>query len=105
LADLHQFLAAQAKQKLREIGRISKFVRSQSDQVGVDWQLNLHGSRYTFRSLARDVQPSIPKEIIDATVGHAPNTQGGLYDDVSLHTKFVAISRINFPVLLRPYPG
>jgi hypothetical protein len=57
-------------------------------------QLNLHGSRYTFRTLARDVQLPTTKEIIDATVGHAPNTQGGLYGGVSLHTKFVAISRI-----------
>jgi hypothetical protein len=94
LADLPQFLAAHAKQEPRDIGRIGKFVRSQSDQVGVDLQLNLHGSRYTFRTLARDVQLPITKEIIDATVGHAPNTQGGLYSGVSLHTKFVAISRI-----------
>ena len=83
------------------IGCISKIVRAQLDQVGADSGLSLHSTRHTFRTLPHDL--AIPKEIIDAIVGHAPTSQGGRYGDVPLRTKLKAISRINLGSLPKPY--
>jgi integrase len=54
-----------------------------------------HGWRHTFKTLGRDAD--IDSVILDAITGHAPNTEGARYGEVTMKAKSIAIGK--FPRL------